>query len=656
MRRSIRWKILVPIIVIAVIVFAGVFWLIRQLFVDAKIHDSVEKARAILLQVEGAREYVAQQLRAGVLRMDTTDKEKILLAVPVFSAMKVGEEKSKELGVQFRVPKFYPRNPDNEPDAFEAKVLRILEKGDVPEYWAIDSATNTLRYFRPVKLTEECMMCHGDPAKSMEYWGRSDGKDITGYRMEGWKVGEVHGAFEIIVPLNPIFAEIGDIVQNFLGVFGGGLLLLVAVVLGVVMGIAKPIQRITEIVKKVAKKDYSVRPEEGLLKRQDEIGVLSNNIQVMVEQLQQAEEEAEQLRQLMDQRIQQIADYLHKVAQGHLDFAFHFEDQQLSSGAQRQLEQSFEQMVYELRHMLGTLRQVGVDLQNIAQVVTEEIKSFEHQNNEQASALNQVAVSLEQMSTAIDEVARRITHFRSLVGEVTQMVLHTQQSAQNLIASFRSIAQIVQLMEEVTTSLKEKSNEITTVVDIIEEVAEQTNLLALNAAIEAARAGEAGRGFAVVADEVRKLAERTQESTQQIRQTVASTNAEVDRVLEVVQEGAVKMEEGEQVAAKASEDMEKISAAVQDFDQIASEVAAAAEEQSATVREITHSFQSVTNAVQQGVAMMQSISAQVSKLNQITEQLAELMSHFRLGVGESSASIETGNGQPTKALTQASSQ
>jgi len=66
MQRSIRWKILVPIIIVAIVIFAGVFWLIRQLFIDAKIDDSIEKARAILLQVEGAREYVAQQLRAGV--------------------------------------------------------------------------------------------------------------------------------------------------------------------------------------------------------------------------------------------------------------------------------------------------------------------------------------------------------------------------------------------------------------------------------------------------------------------------------------------------------------------------------------------------------------------------------------------------------------
>ncbi len=635
MKNSVRWKLLIPIVGVAVVIFAGVFFLIREKFVESKIGDAVETARAILLQVEGAREYVADQLRAGVLRMDIRDKDKILLTVPVFSAMKVGEEKAKELGVKFRVPKFYPRNPDNEPDAFEARVLRILERGTVPEYWAIDSATHTLRYFRPVKLTEECMMCHGDPAKSMEYWGRPDGKDITGHRMEGWKVGEVHGAFEIIVPLEPIFAEINADAQSFLASFGIGLLALILVVLGITVGITKPIQRITEIVRRVARKDYSVKPETALLQRSDEIGVLSQSVMSMMEQLQQAEQEAEQLRQQMEVRIEQIANYLEKVAQGQLDFALHLSDGEMASSAQRQLERSFEQMVYELRHMLATLQSVGSELRDIAEVVTSEIHQFEQRNNEQASSLNQVATSLEEMSTAIDEVARRITHFRSLVQEVTAMVLHTQQSAENLIASFRSIGQIVQLMEKVTTSLKEKSNEITTVVDIIEEVAEQTNLLALNAAIEAARAGEAGRGFAVVADEVRKLAERTQESTQQIRQTVASTNAEVERVLEVVQEGARKMTEGEKVAAQANEDMEKISAAVQDFDQIAAEVAASAEEQSATVREITQSFQLVTNAVQQGVDMMRSISEQVAKLNEITERLAELMKHFRLTATES---------------------
>ncbi|MFN7985793.1 MAG: DUF3365 domain-containing protein, partial [Vicinamibacterales bacterium] len=165
----------------------------------------VDKARAVILGAEAAREDMAGKWKQGLFSADMLrtwagqgQTEKVVGAVPVVSAWRVAQAKAKEGGYQFRVPKFQPRNPQNEPDPFEARVLHKFEKENLNEYYEIDPEMNAVRYFRPIRLTEECMLCHGDPKNSKANWGNDKGLDPTGVAMENWKVGEVHGAFEVV--------------------------------------------------------------------------------------------------------------------------------------------------------------------------------------------------------------------------------------------------------------------------------------------------------------------------------------------------------------------------------------------------------------------------------------------------------------------------
>ena len=165
----------------------------------------VEKARAIILTTESTREEMGKKWEVGIFTQEQLgewakqgDLDKILASVPVVTAWRAAMAKADEGGYEFRVPKFDPRNPKNEPDQLEARVLRLFEKEGLKEYYEIDESINAIRYFRPIRLTEECMLCHGDPARSADLWGNDDGLDPTGVRMENWKVGEVHGAFEVV--------------------------------------------------------------------------------------------------------------------------------------------------------------------------------------------------------------------------------------------------------------------------------------------------------------------------------------------------------------------------------------------------------------------------------------------------------------------------
>ncbi|MEZ0344263.1 MAG: methyl-accepting chemotaxis protein, partial [Caldimicrobium sp.] len=199
-------------------------------------------AEGILLQGENIRKNFGTLHEKGVFKdLMTKLKEEALKAkaegdeakykavvdhflniVPVVQSMRTIKMGEKEGGYLFRAPKEYPRNPINTPDEVEREVLKKYKEGLIKGTYVIetkykDPATGkdrkAVRVFRPVILTEDCLICHGDPAKSYELWGNREGKDLTGGPMEGWKAGEIHGAFELIYfidnHLNRLYMVIG---------------------------------------------------------------------------------------------------------------------------------------------------------------------------------------------------------------------------------------------------------------------------------------------------------------------------------------------------------------------------------------------------------------------------------------------------------------
>ncbi len=193
------------ILVLSAVLFAAY---VREAKKDIR-EQYVAKARSVLLTAEATREEMGLKWKAGLFTAEQLrawgekgDLDKVLKAVPVVTAWRAAMAKSKEGGYEMRVPKFKPRNPKNQPDATEARVLEKLAAGGIDEHYEIDEASNKIRYFRPVKLTSECLLCHGDPKTSQALWGNDKGLDITGVEMENWKEGEVHGAFEIVQSLD----------------------------------------------------------------------------------------------------------------------------------------------------------------------------------------------------------------------------------------------------------------------------------------------------------------------------------------------------------------------------------------------------------------------------------------------------------------------
>jgi methyl-accepting chemotaxis protein len=164
----------------------------------------------------------------------------------------------------------------------------------------------------------------------------------------------------------------------------------------------------------------------------------------------------------------------------------------------------------------------------------------------------------------------------------------------------------------------------------IEDIADQTNLLALNAAIEAARAGEQGRGFAVVADEVRALAERTTKATREIGEMIKSIQKDTRLAVTVMEEGVKEVERGSEGAASSGQALEDILHQINEVTGQVNQIATAAEEQTATTREITNNIQNISDTVKMSARSSEEISLASSQLSHLSVELQEMVKRFRL--------------------------
>jgi methyl-accepting chemotaxis protein len=163
---------------------------------------SAESMRSAVSEMNGSGSF-DRKLLAGELKQ-TTDfrKTRIYNTIPVVASWKAIQHVADERGYEFRVPSFNPRQAKNTPDAHEAEILQKLDREKLNEYFEVDSAHNRIVYARPIRLTADCMMCHGDPA------GHEGGKDMLGFSMENWQPGQIHGAFLLKASMEPVDAEV----------------------------------------------------------------------------------------------------------------------------------------------------------------------------------------------------------------------------------------------------------------------------------------------------------------------------------------------------------------------------------------------------------------------------------------------------------------
>ncbi|MCE1172723.1 MAG: methyl-accepting chemotaxis protein, partial [Azovibrio sp.] len=250
--------------------------------------------------------------------------------------------------------------------------------------------------------------------------------------------------------------------------------------------------------------------------------------------------------------------------------------------------------------------------------------------HEQAQSTSATAASIEQMTVSINEVSEIAGQTETNSEETAR---HAEQGAK-LVGdagdAMGKISSTVAASSEQIQLLMQKSMEIGGIANVIREIADQTNLLALNAAIEAARAGEAGRGFAVVADEVRKLAERTTQATGEISAMISAIQNETQSAVSAMDTTMPQVDKGMELAEAARKMLENIhSQALQSLTQV-KDVALATREQATTANDIARHVEHIASMSEETNATMKNNAAAAQELEQLAVELGRLVSYFRV--------------------------
>jgi methyl-accepting chemotaxis protein len=301
---------------------------------------------------------------------------------------------------------------------------------------------------------------------------------------------------------------------------------------------------------------------------------------------------------------------------------------------------SFKIMVENLRNVIGNVLEASSAVASASSEISSSTEQMAAGSQEQSSQAGEVASAVEEMTRTIQENSKN-------AGDTAATAKHSKEAAETggkvveeTVAGMKQIAEVVRTSAATVQELGKSSDQIGEIIEVIDDIADQTNLLALNAAIEAARAGEQGRGFAVVADEVRKLAERTTKATKEIAGMIKKIQDDTKGAVSSMNEGTKKVDEGIALADKAGISLNEIVQTSQKLTDMITQIAAASEQQSSASEQISKNVEGISAVTQETASGTQQVARAAEDLNRLTENLQELLSKFTISENAQSAHQE----------------
>lgn len=528
-----------------------------------------ERSKAIIVMAEAAREEMASKISLGIIKdFKDIDKNIVIQSVPIITAINMAKKNAKKIGYEFRVPKFSPRNPENTPSEFEAQVLKEIKSDGLFEKIVIKD--NKLHYFKPIKLTKDCLYCHGFP---------KGGKDAVGGIKEGWKPGEIHGAFEIISSLDAMKKSVTTaLLKIALAAFAVICFSSLLVWLFMSKNILAPIKSIQKFIQKLGKGDLTGSFQN---KPQDELGLI-----------------CDELLKTQDSLIHNI----------------------------KGLSSTSETMEISAQK----LSSLSEEMSKSAQDTTSQTESVAAASEELSSNMDTVAAAIEQTATNVSMVSDSTEEINQRISETAS---NTEKAKQ---ISDEAVKQANQASVQMN-KLGLAATDIGQTIELITEISEQTNLLALNATIESARAGEAGKGFAVVAEEIKKLAQQTYSASEEVKdkiseitETTEETISQIKKISNVIIEVneiivgiTAAMEEQEGTISEVTENVLQAS-------QGTTEVSENTTQASEASAEIAQSIARVNENAALTTEKSTEVYQYAKKLMEVSKQMNQLVKQYKI--------------------------
>lgn len=642
--KSLQNKQLLALVISAMLVLLLCLFVIFQVKEKTILAMEMQKAESLARQVTTLRAFYTDEIvtRAKESGIKVNYDFKDHLGEKLFT-----ETNSSRLYLYSRYP--FPSRAAEKKDEFQQQALDKLEKQPQIPFYRMENVNGkmSLRYAVADIMSKSCVECHNANPESPK-------KD--------WKESDVRGVIEIVVPVDKTDKEITSFIWQIILVIvlGFALVITSSIFLNRQL-LIQPINKLINIAKHIARGNLNVVATE-LKNKDDEIGLLAKEMNQMVIYLQQASD---------------IAD---RIAGGDLSLQIELQSTNDTFG------DAFQKMVQFLRIVTVKVKSCSDQVKAMSETLAKSGQQLQKDTEMVAAAVQDMASLVEELSTNIKLIAKSVESQASSVVETTTAIQHMSIRMQRIAAGTKDLTQLVgsargvvkdgrDSVEQASSGMREIHDSITStadtiyglgehaaaigrIVEVINAIAEQTNLLALNAAIEAARAGQHGLGFGVVAEEVRKLSERTTESAEEIgvliggvQRDVAQAAKQMGLSTSLVNDG---LEQSSKVVSALSQieivvdsvsttssyidniiieqsvGTEEILRTTQELTIVTHEIQAASQEQSISTSEIVKSVERVQSAAERNAKLSEQLSVTSREMLSQSEQLAVTLGSFRL--------------------------